>query len=72
MLLTIDVGNTRTNFGIYHKTNLDITFNSRTVKGDAASDLHNKLTGLLQASNLELKDIDGVSMSCVVPELSVA
>ncbi|MBM4327269.1 MAG: type III pantothenate kinase [Deltaproteobacteria bacterium] len=69
MLLAIDVGNTNTVIGIFDGDRRIGSWRIRTVEDATADEYLVALLNLARAGNLNVLDIDGVIISCVVPPL---
>ena len=72
MLLTIDIGNTQSTFGVYTADELQATWRVSTHAGATPDELLILLTALLGARELALPDITAVCLGSVVPELTRA
>ncbi len=69
MLLTLDISNTSIKAGVFRGENLVANWRFATERQKLADDYAMLLLGLFQASGIPASEIDGVSMSCVVPPL---
>jgi type III pantothenate kinase len=69
MLLAIDISNTSIKAGVFNGETLLANWRFATERQKLADDYAMLLLGLFQASGLPASEIDGVSMSCVVPPL---
>lgn len=72
MLLTIDVGNTQTVFGVYQGETLSHQWRVATNKSHTSDELRVKLLPLLSSEGLSFADVDGVALASVVPKLTDA
>ncbi|MCL2882179.1 MAG: type III pantothenate kinase [Coriobacteriia bacterium] len=72
MLLTIDIGNTQSTFGVYASDELQATWRISTRAGATPDELLVLLGALLSARALALPDIKAVCLGSVVPELTRA
>ncbi len=72
MILTIDVGNTHTLFGIFEKDNLTLTARMATDRQKTADEYAIAIRNLLSLHTLSATDISGAIISSVVPQLSPA
>ena len=70
MLLALDVGNTQTHIGMYRGEELFEHWRLATDRMATADRLATELAGLLGLRELRLSDVDGVIVSCVVPQLA--
>jgi type III pantothenate kinase len=69
MLLAIDISNTSIKAGVFNGETLVANWRFATERQKLADDYAMLLLGLFQASGLPASEIDGVSISCVVPPL---
>jgi len=69
MLLAIDISNTSTKIGVFHKDKLIANWRIATERHKLTDDYGMLLLNLLQASDIEVNKISGAIMSCVVPPL---
>jgi type III pantothenate kinase len=69
MLLAIDVGNTHTHVGAFGRAGLVEHWRFATDPETTGDQLAATLSDLLGLSGIELEDIDGEVISCVVPPL---
>ncbi|MBP7687047.1 MAG: type III pantothenate kinase [Thermoflexales bacterium] len=69
MLLTLDISNTSIKAGIFSGNNLLASWRFATERQKLTDDYAMLLLGLFQAAGIPASEIDGVSMSCVVPPL---
>ncbi len=69
MLLTLDISNTSIKAGVFRSDALLANWRFATERHKLADDYAMLLLGLLQAAGIPASEIDGVSMSCVVPPL---
>jgi type III pantothenate kinase len=69
MLLTLDISNTSIKAGVFRGDALLAHWRFATERQKLADDYAMLLLGLFQASGIPASEIDGVSMSCVVPPL---
>lgn len=69
MLLAIDVGNTNIVFGIYKNTELIETFRLRTCKDYTTDEIGLNICHYFAFHNLDIKNIEGVIIASVVPQM---
>ena len=69
MFLAIDVGNTHTVFGIYRDGALEHQFRMETRAQATRDELMAFLSSLFASRGLQVDDVDGVGVACVVPTL---
>ncbi len=69
-LLTIDVGNTNTVFGLFEKDNLKRSWRIITKKEYTSDEMGVYLNGFIQSSGYFIKDIKNVIYSSVVPSIN--
>jgi len=69
MLLTLDISNTSIKAGVFRGETLVAHWRFATERQKLADDYAMLLLGLFQAAGVPASEIDGVSMSCVVPPL---
>jgi type III pantothenate kinase len=69
MLLTLDISNTSIKAGVFKGEMLVANWRVATERQKLADDYAMLLLGLFQAAGIPAGEIDGVSMSCVVPPL---
>jgi type III pantothenate kinase len=72
MLLAIDVGNTNTVIGIFDENKSLGCWRIRTIEDTTADEYWIKLRNLAIIGQLDVKKIDGIIISCVVPPLTGA
>jgi len=72
MLLAIDIGNTNTVLGLYHKDKLIHHWRLETKKERTADEWGVFLKELFQFESKKLEEISGVAISCVVPQMQRA
>jgi type III pantothenate kinase len=70
MLLAIDVGNTQTHIGMFRGDELAEHWRLATVREATGDELATLLVNLLALRDLRLRDVDGVILSSVVPQLT--
>ena len=70
MLLAIDVGNTQTHFGVFDGTEMGESWRFSTDSAATADQLAVRVSSLLRLREIELKTIDAMIVSSVVPTLS--
>src|SRR5438874_1530687 len=68
MLLTIDVGNTQTHFGMFRGEELVDHFRFATSRTTTSDELAIRIAALLRLRGLTLDDIDGAIVASVVPQ----
>src|SRR5512143_858794 len=69
MLLTLDISNTSIKAGVFRGDELLAHWRVATERHKLTDDYGMLLLNLLQASGIPASEINGVSMSCVVPPL---
>ena len=69
MLLAIDIGNTNVTLGVFDKEELRATWAIATDIKKTADEYAVFLMNLLPRDGLDLKDVDQISIACVVPPL---
>ncbi len=69
MLLTLDISNTSIKAGIFRGDTLLAHWRFATERHKLTDDYAMLLLGLFQAAGIPASEIDGVSLSCVVPPL---
>ncbi len=69
MLLTIDVGNTNITFGVYDGDKLITTFRMMSKLARTSDEYGISIRELLDINNINEKDIDGVIIASVVPNV---
>lgn len=69
MILTVDIGNTNTVFGLYDKTNLVYKFRVQSIHDKTTDEYASLLLTLLERNNVSPKSIDGAIIASVVPQL---
>ncbi|HTP09045.1 MAG TPA: type III pantothenate kinase, partial [Anaerolineae bacterium] len=69
MLLTLDISNTSIKAGVFRGDELISHWRIATERHKLADDYGMLFLNLLQASGIPASEIDGVSLSCVVPPL---
>src|SRR5438128_8255710 len=68
MLLTIDVGNTQTHFGMFRSEELVDHFRFATSRTTTSDELAIRIAALLRLRGMTLDDIDGAIVASVVPQ----
>ena len=68
MLLTIDVGNTQTHFGMFRGNDLVDHFRFATSRTTTSDELAIRIAALLRLRGMTLDDIDGAIVASVVPQ----
>jgi type III pantothenate kinase len=69
MIFVIDVGNTNTVLGIFKDRDLTNHWRLRTIHDMTGDELGIQILNLLHLSGLEIKAVDAVVISCVVPPI---
>ncbi|MFH1532344.1 MAG: type III pantothenate kinase [Pseudomonadota bacterium] len=69
MFLAIDVGNTHTVFGLYRDGTLEHQFRMETRAQATQDELMAFLSSLFSSEGLQLSEVHGVGVACVVPTL---
>jgi len=72
MLLAIDVGNTHTVLGLFKDWEITAHWRIRTESSATADELAFALKGLFEIDSLAFRDISGVIIACVVPQIQSA
>ncbi|MDL1955708.1 MAG: type III pantothenate kinase [Candidatus Desulfofervidus auxilii] len=67
MLLTVDIGNTHTTFGVFEKRYLKAVWRIRTQHDFTADELAIKIKSLCELNNLSFNNIKHLAIACVVP-----
>lgn len=70
MLLAIDIGNTNIKFGVYTAAHLITHWRVATERLKLADEYAALVTTLCQMNGLDIAQIDGCAIACVVPPLS--
>jgi type III pantothenate kinase len=70
MLLTIDIGNTNIKFGVYQDEQLHANWRVATERLKLADEYAALIGNLFGLAGLELRDVTGCAISCVVPPLT--
>jgi type III pantothenate kinase len=68
VLLTIDVGNTQTHFGMFRGNDLVDHFRFATSRTTTSDELAIRIAALLRLRGMTLDDIDGAIVASVVPQ----
>jgi type III pantothenate kinase len=68
VLLTIDVGNTQTHFGMFRGEDLADHFRFATSRTTTSDELAIRIAALLRLRGMTLDDIDGAIVASVVPQ----
>lgn len=69
MILTVDIGNTNTVFGIYHNNKLIYKFRIQSIHDKTTDEYASLLLTLLERNNVPVGDIKGAIIGSVVPQL---
>jgi type III pantothenate kinase len=69
MLLAIDVGNTHTVLGVFQGDCLVGDWRIGTEKGRTGDEYGVMMRDLFTLNHIDLEDIDGIAISCVVPPI---
>lgn len=69
MLLVVDVGNTNITLGVFEKQELITTFRLTTKHSRTSDEYAVTMSGMLQQSNIKMKEIKDVIISSVVPNV---
>lgn len=72
MLLAIDAGNTTITFGLFREQELIILWRLLTDRERSAEDYASDVRQLFERSNLNSKEVDGIAIASVVPQLDQA
>lgn len=72
MLLGIDVGNTQTVIGVFSSGELVNNWRVSTERERTADEVALTLSGFLSLAGRQLRDVDGIIVSSVVPEMTSA
>lgn len=70
MLLVVDVGNTNISCGIFDKDKLIAKFRFITKQNRTSDELALQIHSILEVKHLDEKDVDGIVLSSVVPNLN--
>ena len=70
MLLAIDLGNTNIKYGVFDGDNLVASFRVSSRISRTADEYGSVLVGLLNNRGIQVKDIDGIIFSSVIPALN--
>lgn len=70
MILCIDIGNTNVKFGIFQKENLVASFRITSKRNSTADEYGVLVRDLLSSAQLKSKDLNGIIMSSVIPQLN--
>ena len=70
MLLTIDVGNTNINYGVFNGKELVASFRAASILSRTADEYGSVLLNLLSDRNIKKGEIDGIILSSVIPSLN--
>ncbi len=69
MILTVDIGNTHTVFGVYNDDKLICKFRIQSIHNKTTDEYATILLTLLERNNLTVDKINGAIISSVVPQL---
>lgn len=69
MILVIDVGNTNIIFGVYNNRDLIATWKMTTISSKTADEIGIFIISLFSYNNINYKNIKGVVISSVVPDI---
>ncbi len=69
MILTVDIGNTNTVFGIYNNDKLIYKFRIQSIHDKTTDEYASLLLTLLERNNVPVADIEGAIIGSVVPQL---
>ncbi|HEV8375643.1 MAG TPA: type III pantothenate kinase [Candidatus Polarisedimenticolia bacterium] len=69
MLLAVDVGNTGTDMGIFRKEKLVARWSLSTDRNRSVDEYGITLRSLFATASLDVKEVEAVAVSCVVPPL---
>ncbi len=70
MLLAVDIGNTNVTAGLVHGEAVVASRRAQTQPAATSDELEILIDGLLQLDSGSLGDVTGISLSCVVPDLT--
>jgi type III pantothenate kinase len=70
MLLAIDIGNTHTVFGIYRKTKLVADWRVTSMLQRTEDEIGTQVRMFLKEAEIPVKDVEGVGIASVVPNLT--
>ncbi len=70
MIICIDIGNTNIKYGVFEKDELIATFRVASKRNSTADEYGVIVRDLLASAKLSKKDITGVIMSSVIPQLN--
>ena len=69
MILTVDIGNTNTVFGIYNNDKLIYKFRIQSIHDKTTDEYASLLLTLLERNNVNVSEIEGAIIGSVVPQL---
>ena len=69
MILAIDISNTTIKLGLFEADDLTVSWQIATERHKVADDYAMLILNLFQSTDVRVKDIAGVAISCVVPRL---
>lgn len=72
MLLAVDAGNTRIQWGVYEQGKIKYHWATGTDRGTTEDELAVLLRGLLRIHGMSFDDLDGVAIASSVPQLTPA
>ncbi len=70
MILCIDIGNTNVKFGIFKDEKLVASFRVTSKRNSTADEYGVLVRDLLTSAGLKKRDLEGVIMSSVIPQLN--
>lgn len=70
MLLAVDIGNTQTHLGAFEGETLVEHWRFQTRSGATGDELAHRISGFLELHGMELRQVDAVCVSSVVPPLA--
>jgi len=72
MLLAIDAGNTNITVGLFREQELIAQWRLLTERERSAEDYGSDVRGLFERANVDRKEVDGIAIASVVPQLDEA
>jgi type III pantothenate kinase len=69
MLLAVDVGNTQTHLGAFEGSDLRESWRFQTRAGMTSDEIAERISGFMELSGVNFRDVDAICVSSVVPPL---
>jgi type III pantothenate kinase len=69
MLLAVDVGNTQTHLGAFEGSDLRESWRFQTRAGMTGDEIAERISGFMELSGMDLREVDAIAVSSVVPPL---